>query len=99
MTRQWYTKGTTNHWTIALISQDLKIMLKILHTRLQHYVNQELTDVQAEFRKERGARDQTANMHWVIEKAREFQKKKKKNIYLCFINYPKTFDSIDHDKL
>ena len=52
-----------DHWTIALISQDLKIMLKILHTRLQHYVNQELTDVQAEFRKERGARDQTANMH------------------------------------
>ena len=61
------------------------IMLKILHARPQNYVNQELPDVQAAFRKGRGTRDQIANIHWIIEKAREFQK----NIYLCFINYAK----------
>ena len=70
-------------------------MLKILHTRLQHYVNQELPDVQAGFKKGRGTRDQVANILWVIEKAREFQK----NIYLCFINYAKAFDCVDHEKL
>ena len=70
-------------------------MLKILHARLQHYVNQELPDVQAGFRKGRGTRDQIANIHWIIEKAREFQK----NIYLCFIDYGKAFHSVDHDKL
>ena len=70
-------------------------MLKILHARLQHYANQELPDVQAEFRKGRGTRDQIANIHWTMEKAREFQK----NIYLCFLDYPKTFDCVDHDKL
>ena len=65
-------------------------MLKILHARLQHYVNQELPNVQAGFRKGRGTKDQIANIHWIIEKAREFQK----NIYLCFINYAKAFDSV-----
>ena len=70
-------------------------MLKILHARLQHYANQELPDVQAEFRKGRGARDQIANTGWIIEKAREFQK----NTYFCFINYAKAFDCVDHDKL
>ena len=70
-------------------------MLKILHARLQHYANQELPDVQAGFKKGRGTRDQIANIRWIIEKAREFQK----NIYLCFIDYIKTFDCVDHDKL
>ena len=70
-------------------------MLKILHARFQHYLNQELPDVQAGFRKGRETRDQIANIYWVIEKAREFQK----NIYLCFISYTKAFDSVDHNKL
>ena len=70
-------------------------MLKIFHARLQHYVNQEFPDVQAGFRKGRGTRDQIANIHWIIEKAREFQK----NIYLCSINYAKAFGCMDHDKL
>ena len=70
-------------------------MLKILHARLQHYVNQELPDVQAGFRKGRGTRDQIANICWIIEKARVFQK----NIYLCFIQYAKAFNCVDHDKL
>ena len=70
-------------------------MFKIVHARLQQYVNQELPDVQAGFRKGRGIRDQIANILWIIEKAREFQK----NICLCFINYSKAFDYMDHDKL
>ena len=70
-------------------------MLKILQARFQHYVNQESPDVQAGFRKARGTRDQIANIHWIREKAREFQK----NIYLCFINYAKAFDCVDHNKL
>ena len=70
-------------------------MLKILHVKLQCYANQELPDVQAGFRKRRGTRDQIANIHWIVEKAREFQK----NIYLCFLNYSKAFDCVDHDKL
>ena len=70
-------------------------MLKILQARLQQYVNHELPDVQAGFRKGRGIRDQNANIHWIIEKAREFQK----NIYFCFIDYAKAFDSVDHNKL
>ena len=70
-------------------------MLKILQARLQQYVNRELPDVQAGFRKGRGTRDQIANIHWITEKAREFQK----NIYLCFIDYTKTFDCVDHIKL
>ena len=70
-------------------------MLKILHARLQHYVNRELPDVQAGFRKGRGTRDQIANLCWIKEKAKEF----KKNIYLCFIDYTKAFDHVDHNKL
>ena len=70
-------------------------MLKILQARLQQYVNRELPDVQAGFRKGRGTRDQIANIHWIIEKAREFHK----NIYFCFIDYAKAFDCVDHRKL
>ena len=70
-------------------------MLKILQARLQQYVNRELLDVQAGFRKGRGTRDQIANIHWIIEKARQFQK----NIYFCFIDYTKAFDYVDHNKL
>ena len=70
-------------------------MLKILQARLQQYVNHELPDVQAGFRKGRGTRDQIANIHWIIKKAREVQK----NIYLCFIDYTKAFDCVDHNKL
>ena len=70
-------------------------MLKILQARLQQYVNCELPDVQAGFKKGRGTRDQIANIHWIMEKAREFQK----NIYLCFIDYAKAFDCVDHNKL
>ena len=80
---------------IALISHTSKIILKILPARLQKYVNQKLPDVQARFRKGRGTRDQIASIHWVIEKAREFQK----NIYFCFVDYVKAFDYVDHDKL
>ena len=89
------TKECGSHWTITLISHASKVMLKIFHARLQHYANQELLEVQAGFRKGRGIRDQIANICWIIEKAREFQK----NIFLCFINYAKTFDCVDHDKL
>ena len=88
-------KNGSNHWKIALITYASKVMLKILHTRLQHYVNRELPDVQAGFRKGRGTRDQIANLCWIKEKAREF----KKNIYLCFIDYTKAFDHMDHNKL
>ena len=70
-------------------------MPQILQARLQQYMNHELPDVQAAFRKGRGTRDQTANIHWFTEKAREFQK----NIYLCFIDYTKAFDCMDHNKL
>ena len=85
----------SNYHTIALISHVSKVMLKILQARLQQYVNCELPDVQAGFRKGRGTRDQIANIHWIIEKAREFQK----NIYFCFIDYAKAFDCVDHSKL
>ena len=83
---------TTAH---ALISHASKVMLKILQVRLQQYLNRELPDVQAGFRKGRGARDQIANIRWIMEKAREFQK----NIYFCFIDYAKAFDCVDHNKL
>ena len=76
----------------ALISQDSKIMLKILQARLQQYVNHELPDAQAGFRKGRGTRDQIGNIRWIMEKAREFQK----NIYFYFIDYAKAFDCVDH---
>ena len=72
-----------------------KVMLKILQARLQQYVNRELPDVQAGFRKGRGTRAQIANIHCIMEKAREFQK----NIYFCFIDYAKAFDCVDHNKL
>ena len=81
--------------TIALISHVSKVMLKILPARLQQYMICELPDVQAGFRKGRGTRDQIANISWIIEKAREFQK----NIYFCFIDYTKAFDCVDHNKL
>ena len=85
----------SNYHTIALISHASKVMLKILQARLQQYVNRELPVVQAGFRKGRGTRDQIANIHWIIEKAREFQK----NICFCFIYYVKTFNCVDHNKL
>ena len=81
--------------TIVLISHTSKVMLKILQARLQQYVNCELPDVQAGFRKGRGTRDQIANIHWIMEKAREFQK----SIYFCFLDYAKAFDCVDHNKL
>ena len=80
---------------IALISQASKVMLKILQARFQQYMNRELPDVQALCRKGRGIRDQIANICWIIEKAREFQK----NIYFCFTDYAKAFDCVDHNKL
>ena len=88
-------KECSNYRTIALVSHASKVMLKILQARLQRYVNCELPDVQVGFRKGRGTRDQIANIRWIIEKAREFQK----NIYFCFIDYPKAFDCVDHNKL
>ena len=90
------TKECSNYHTIALISHaSSKIMLKILQVRLQQYVNHELPDVQAGFKKGRGTRHQVANIHWITEKAREFQK----NIYFCFLDYVKAFDCVDHNKL
>ena len=80
---------------IALISHTGKVMLKILQAGLQQYANRELPDVQVAFRKGRGTRDQITNIHWIIEKAREFQK----DIYFCFIDYAKAFDCVDHSKL
>ena len=88
-------KKCSNYRTIALISHASKSMLKILQARLQQYVNCELTDVQAGLRKGRGTRDQIANIHWIIKKAKELQK----NIYFCFIGYTKAFDCMDHNKL
>ena len=88
-------KECTNYCTIVLLSHANKVMLKILQARLQQYVNHELPYVQAGFRKGRGTRDQIANIHWIIEKAREFQK----NIYFCFIDYAKAFDCVDCNKL
>ena len=81
--------------TIALISHASKVMLKILQARLQQYMNCELPDVQAGFKKGRGTRDQIVNICWIMEKAREFQK----NIYFWFIDYAKAFDYVDHNKL
>ena len=92
-------KGNANecshYCTVALISHASKLMLKILQVRFQQYVNWELPDVQAGFRKGRGTRDQIASIRWIIKKAREFQK----NIYFCFIDYAKAFDCVDHNKL
>ena len=88
-------KECSSYHTIALISHASKIMLKILQTRLQQYVNHELPNVQAGFRKGRVTRDQFANICWIMEKARQFQK----NVYFCFIDYAKAFDCVDHNKL
>ena len=85
----------SNCWTITIISHASKAVLKILQTRLQQNVNWEIPDVQAGFRKGRGIRDQIANICWIIERTREFQKK----IYFCFIDYTKAFDCVDHNKL
>ena len=85
----------SNYRTIALISHASKVMLKIPQVRLQQYVNRELPDVQAGFRKGRGTRDQIANIRWIMEKARELQK----NIYFCFTDYAKAFYCVDHNKL
>ena len=88
-------KECSNYDTVALISHASKVMLKILQARLQQYVNRELPDVQAGFRKGRGTRDQIANICWIMAKATEFQK----NIYFCFTDYAKAFDCVDHNKL
>ena len=89
------SKECSNYCTITLISHASKVMHKILQAKLQQYMNCELLDVQAGFRKGRETRDQIANNHWIIEKAREFQK----NFYFCFIDYTKAFDYVDHNKL
>ena len=94
MSKKGNAKECSNYRT-ALISHASKVMLKILQARLQQYVNRELPDIQAGFRKGRGIRDQIANICWIMEKAREFQK----NIYFCFIDYAKNFDCVDHKKL
>ena len=86
-------KECSNYCTIPLISHASKVMLKILQARFQRYVNHELPDVQVGFRKGRGTRDQTANICWITEKAKEFQKN------FCFIDYAKVFDCVDHNKL
>ena len=88
-------KECSNYPTIAFISHASKVMLKILQARLQKYMNCELPDAQAGFRKGRGSRDQIANIQWIMEKARELQK----NISFCFIDYAKAFDCVDHNKL
>ena len=88
-------KKCSNYHTIALISHTSKVMLKILQARLQQCMNHELPDIQAGFRKGRGTRDQIANICWIIERAREFQK----NIDFCFIDYAKAFNCVDHNEL
>ena len=88
-------KECSNYWTIVLILYASKVMFSVLQARLQCYMNWELPDVQAGFRKGRGARDQIVNICWIIEKAREFLK----NTYFCFIDYTKAFDCVDHKKL
>ena len=102
ITKKGNVKGYSYYCTIALISHVNKVMLKINNlkklvsqARFQQYMNCELPDVQAGFRKGRGTRDQMANIRWIIEKAKEFQK----NIYFCFIDYAKAFDCVDHNKL
>ena len=83
----------STYCTVVLMSHASKLMLKILQARLQQYVNQDLLDVQVGFRKDRGTRDQIANILWIIERAREFQKN------ICFIGYAKAFDCVDHNNL
>ena len=88
-------KECSNYLTIALISHASKVMLRILQARHQRYVNHELPDVQAGFRKGRGTRDQIANIRWIIKIEREFRR----NIYFCFIDYVKAFDCVDYNKV
>ena len=95
MPKKGNAKECSNYHTIALILQASKVMLKILQATLQQYVNHELPDVQAGLRKGIGTRDQIANILWIMEKAREFQK----NIYFCFIDYAKAFHCLAHTKL
>ena len=95
ITKKGNAKECSNYHTIALITHPSKVMLKILQATFQQYVNHELPDVQAGFKKGRGTRDQIANIRWIIKKAREFQR----NIYFCFIDYANTFDCVDHDEL
>ena len=96
----WYiatdrnAKECSNYFTIVLISHTSKVMLKILQVRLNQYMRRELPDVQAGFRKGRRTRERLANIHWIIKKAREFQK----NIYFCITDYAKAFDCVDHNK-
>ena len=89
---EWGAVAFSNYCTVVLISHASQVMLKILQARLQQYVNWELPDVEAGFRKGRGTRDQTANICWIIKKARKFQK----NIHFCFIDYAKAFDCVDY---
>ena len=93
--KKGYAKECSNYCTIALISHASKVTLKIFQARLQQFMNHELPDIQAGFRKGRGKRDQIAHIHWIIKNTREFQK----NIYFSFIDYAKAFDSVDHKKL
>ena len=95
MPKKGNAKECSNYRIIALLSHTSKVILKILQARLQQYMNRELPDVQAGFRKGRGTKDQIANIGWIIEKAKEFQK----NIYFCFIDYAKAFDCVYHNKL
>ena len=88
-------KECSNYCTTALISHASKVMLKILQARLQHHVNWEFPGIQVGFRKSRGTRDQIANIHWITQEAREFQK----NIYFCFVDYAKALDGVNHNKL
>ena len=88
-------KECSNYHTTALISHASKVMLKIHQVRFQQYMNREIPDVQAGFRKGRGTRDKIANIHWITEKAREFQK----NIHFSFVDYAKAFNCVDHNKL
>ena len=93
--KEWQCQRMLNYLTVALVSHTSKVMIKILQGRLQQFVNYEIPNVQAGFRKGIGTRDQIANICWIIIKAREFQK----NIYFCFIDYAKAFDCMDHNKL
>ena len=96
ITKNGSAKECSNYCTIALISHASKVMLKILQASHQQYMNRELQDVQAGFRKGRGTRGQIANIHWIIRKKQESSRK---NIYFCFIDYAKAFDCVDHNKL
>ena len=94
-TKERQCQKCSSYQTIAFISHAAKVMLKVLQVRLQQYMNQELPDIQAGFRKGIGNSDQIANIHWITEKARECQK----NTYFCFIDYANAFDCVDHNKL